>query len=166
MKIFYLVLFIPFFTLAQLVPPHSGDKDGLKFTGFLPVPIPREARDLHSAIYMGSFYHVKKLVEEGADVNEKNRRGETPLHWACRDSFFDNNRKSVLYLIENGAKIDIPNNSGKAPLEYWSSHEEIPPDILLDNTPSHMVSEYKTSKYYWLLRNYFFSIKKYCRKIF
>jgi ankyrin repeat protein len=32
---------------------------------------------------------VKALLEKGADVHAKNRRGQTPLYWACYNDDHD-----------------------------------------------------------------------------
>ena len=52
---------------------------------------------------------VAELINAGADVNQKDLCGDTPLHWGV----FCNNAKTVKILLENGADPRIPNTSGK-----------------------------------------------------
>lgn len=55
---------------------------------------------------------VKKLIEEGADVNIKDNDGESPLHLA-------KSLEITNLLIEKGAKIDVIDNSGTTPLQLF-----------------------------------------------
>ncbi len=59
------------------------------------------------AVVKGDLEAVKKMVEEGTDVNQKSN-GMTALHYAARY-----NRAEILeYLLENGASISIRSSSG------------------------------------------------------
>jgi mono/diheme cytochrome c family protein len=40
---------------------------------------------LHHAAGYGPLDNLQSLIDKGADVNAKNRRGSTPLHWAIHD---------------------------------------------------------------------------------
>jgi len=51
---------------------------------------------LYTASKLGYKDMVKYLVEKGADVNEGNKYGETPLSIAC----FKNKESIAYYLIE------------------------------------------------------------------
>ena len=56
---------------------------------------------------------IKRLVDEGADVNRQTRYGkDTPLHYAARK----NNTEAVRLLLDNGADINLKNNENKTPL--------------------------------------------------
>jgi len=46
---------------------------------------------------------VQQLVEDGADVNCRDKTGQTPLHHACYFGHFD----IVKHLVENGANVNI-----------------------------------------------------------
>ena len=48
---------------------------------------------------VGDVEHAKALVDAGADINVKNKGGETPLYKAC----FNDNFELVKFFIENGA---------------------------------------------------------------
>ena len=64
---------------------------------------PAEERALEAA---------KALLKMGADVNEANATGWTPLHAAA----FAGANKLVEFLVENGAKLDVQNGCGQTPL--------------------------------------------------
>src|SRR5215470_4136864 len=62
---------------------------------------------------------VRRLVEYGADVNAQNRRGATPLHYACdprpkSGSVWNPEVQAALirFLIRNGANIDQADKGG------------------------------------------------------
>lgn len=56
---------------------------------------------------------VSMLIEHGANVNEKDKRGHTPLHWAA----MKNEIKMAELLIAGGANMNAVNNNGRTPLD-------------------------------------------------
>ena len=44
---------------------------------------------LHEALYVGDLKLVQTLLSEGANVNEKDGRGHTALHWSARNGHDD-----------------------------------------------------------------------------
>ena len=64
---------------------------------------------------------VKLLVEIGADVNEANSGGETPLHAAA----YTGADAIVQFLVDQGANVDPKNQLGETP---WSMAEGISAD--------------------------------------
>ena len=64
---------------------------------------------LHAAGF-GTLATMKLLLDNGADVNAKNRRATTPLHWAIRDE------ARVRLLLERGATINARQADGRTPL--------------------------------------------------
>lgn len=50
------------------------------------------------------------LLDLGADVNAKNRRGSTPLHWAIHDE------SKVRVLVARGASVNVRQVEGRTPL--------------------------------------------------
>ena len=70
------------------------------------------SQSLHDAARDGDIDQVQLLISQGADVNEKNRMGWTPLHTAIR------NRRQALIepLIAKGADVNAKDNSGQTPL--------------------------------------------------
>lgn len=65
------------------------------------------------AIQKGEFDFVKKLVEYGADVNEKSY-GMTPLMIAARYNKVD----IIKYLLAHGAKPEIKDDKGFTAAKY------------------------------------------------
>jgi ankyrin repeat protein len=53
---------------------------------------------------------MKLLLDQGADVNAKNRRASTPLFWAIHDE------KKVKLLVDRGADINVKQADGRTPL--------------------------------------------------
>ena len=73
--------------------------------------------NIFDAIKKDDIARVQKLIESGADVNQINENGQTPLHAAC---FFDS-LKIVRLLLKKGAKktINVQNKNGLTPL-HWA----------------------------------------------
>lgn len=61
----------------------------------------------------GQLKVAKMLIESEANVNEKDKNGETPLHIASYVGYLP----AIEILIKNGAEVNEINNSGKTPLE-------------------------------------------------
>src|SRR5499426_1941968 len=55
---------------------------------------------LHHAAGYGPVGDLQLLIDKGADVNAKNRRGSTPLHWAIHDE------AKVRLLLSKGANVN------------------------------------------------------------
>ena len=52
---------------------------------------------------------IKRDIREGADVNERNTEGKTPLHCAVEG----NNIPALVALIKHGADVNVPDKNGK-----------------------------------------------------
>jgi ankyrin repeat protein len=70
---------------------------------------------LHHAAGFGTIASIKLLLDSGADVNAKNRRTSTPLHWAIHDE------AKIRLLIERGAAINAKQADGRTPLYQAAS---------------------------------------------
>jgi len=68
------------------------------------------------------------LIKAGANTNEKDAYGTTPLHVAIRVRNLD----AVRLLLEAGAKADIPDDKGQTALDYAVNSRLVPAIILLD----------------------------------
>jgi len=70
---------------------------------------------LNAAGSKGDYEQIKSLIARGADVNAKNKKGDTVLHEVIehRDDI-----ESVKYLLEKGARVDARNNGGETVLHY------------------------------------------------
>ena len=73
--------------------------------------LPRSV-DLHTAARDGNLKRVRLLVEQGADKDEGDWEGYTPLYMASNEGHFD----VVQYLVEQGASLDKANDDGSTPL--------------------------------------------------
>jgi ankyrin repeat protein/mono/diheme cytochrome c family protein len=65
---------------------------------------------LHHAAGYGPLDNLQSLIDKGADLNAKNRRGSTPLHWAIQDE------AKVRLLLAKGANVNARQAQGRTPL--------------------------------------------------
>lgn len=70
---------------------------------------------LHHAAAFGTIDTMTYLLESGADLAAKNRRGSTPLHWAIHDE------AKVRLLLGRGAAINARQVEGRTPLYQAAS---------------------------------------------
>jgi ankyrin repeat protein len=74
---------------------------------------------------------IKELLEQGADLEERNSRGDTALLWAAATGSFEN----VVLLIRAGANVDAQNGYGNGAIMAatrlcgtWCPDPELAPD--------------------------------------
>ena len=60
----------------------------------------------------GDISSVRAKLKQGADSNEKDAGGRTPLHWACQEGHIE----IIRLLIESGALVDASDDLGFTPL--------------------------------------------------
>src|SRR5688572_25408402 len=65
---------------------------------------------LHHAAGFGASDSLAFLIDKGADVNAKNRRGSTPLFWALQDE------AKVRLLLSRGAVVKMKQVEGRSPV--------------------------------------------------
>ncbi len=87
---------------------------------------------LMKACKSGNSWEVKTLIENGANVNTRDKDGWTPLMYACR---YQNNEELVNYLISAGAHIRVRNKYNTTPLIMAAQYNQNPEilRILLKN---------------------------------
>jgi ankyrin repeat protein/mono/diheme cytochrome c family protein len=76
---------------------------------------PGGSTPLHHAAGYGDLETIKLLIDNGADVNAKNRRGSTPLLWAI------DNEAKVRLLLSRGANVNARQVEGRTPLYQAAS---------------------------------------------
>lgn len=64
---------------------------------------------LHVAIQTGDTTTAMRLIDAGADVNAKNKFGETPMHYAA----FFTRVEIIKRLLEHDADVDAQTNSSR-----------------------------------------------------
>ena len=84
----------------------------------IPHENPRDAVDefgrnkLHYAANNGDSMIVKKLIDEGIDIDAQDNNDWTALHFASQNNHFD----TIDLLLENKANPNIHDNQGNGPL--------------------------------------------------
>jgi len=87
--------------------------------------------NLHQSVQAGDLSRVRKLLADGANVNAKDKYGNTSLHYAIttvsRSYSLDNVMKLMLLLIDKGADVNAGNQNNQTPLHWAAAYgrEEI-----------------------------------------
>ena len=71
---------------------------------------------LHDASSHGNLEAVQFLIDNGADVNARNKYNETPLHYAS----YHGRLEIARLLVDNEADVNAKDERGNIPL-YWAS---------------------------------------------
>ena len=75
---------------------------------------------LLDAAYQGRLEVVKKMLDNGEDINQRNVYGQTPLYLAV----LNGKEEVVEYLLEEGADYNIARDNGDTPLMCAVKHQE------------------------------------------
>uniref|UniRef100_A0A8C2D804 Ankyrin repeat domain 52a n=1 Tax=Cyprinus carpio TaxID=7962 RepID=A0A8C2D804_CYPCA len=107
---------------------------------------------LHVACYTGQEAVANELVNRGANVNQPNHRGYTPLHLAAVST---NGALCLELLVNNGADVNMQSKEGKSPLHMAAIHGRFTRSQILiqnggeidcvdryGNTPLHVAAKY------------------------
>jgi ankyrin repeat protein len=76
--------------------------------------------DLHIAAKNGNVEEVRRLIESGADVNEKDQYGNTPLHSSINE-LVDIELPELL--ITHGADVNEKDQTGRAPIHLATNFQ-------------------------------------------
>jgi ankyrin repeat protein/beta-lactamase regulating signal transducer with metallopeptidase domain len=68
---------------------------------------------LHGAVASGDIEGVKRLIAQGADLNARNEKGQTPLHLSFTSRY---GRSTTVLLISEGADVNAKDQAGETPL--------------------------------------------------
>ena len=68
--------------------------------------------ELFYAVAKNDIHRMRALIGAGANVNARNRHGETPLHLAARDHLV----AAAALLLADGANPNAQDNEGNTPL--------------------------------------------------
>jgi hypothetical protein len=90
---------------------------------------------LHMLAYSDREAQMSLLVSFNADINDRNRNNETPLHWAAVNGCI----RAAALLINTGADVNIRDNSGSYPLHCAAEngHSEIVALLILCSPSCH-----------------------------
>jgi ankyrin repeat protein len=95
----------------------------LQFGASPNVCTPTELSPLHRAIESRSFECVDLLLAYGAGVNHENKRGRTPLHYACR---IPDGGKIARLLLEHGADVNAEDHGCSQALHECIVYHQAP----------------------------------------
>ena len=70
-----------------------------------------------------SLHQIKKLAEQGANLNVKNKQGDTLLHEVC--SCIPCSAKEVKFLVKCGADVNVRDKKGNTPLLLVSGYNSV-----------------------------------------
>lgn len=105
---------------------------------------------LQAAVLERNLDKLKKQIQSGADVNQKNSKGETPLHLASvqRDPIF------AITLIEAGADINAVNAHTQTPLHLasYQGRRAIVELLLKKKAQLRAVTKYKETALHYAAR--------------
>ena len=76
---------------------------------------------LHEAAKQDKQEIAVYLIQHGAEVNTKNRDGDTPLYYAARN----NSVEVAKLLLEHSAEVNTKNKYGDTPLYYAARHNSV-----------------------------------------
>ena len=93
--------------------PHISAENGttplMATTGVNARPPMGYSRYLDTTIMIET---VKVMLEQGADINEANDSGQTPMHGAAKLK----SKELIQFLADNGAQVAVTDNAGETPL--------------------------------------------------
>ena len=109
-----------------------------------------DATPLHNAAWFNDNPAViTALLNAGADVNARDRAGDTPLHNAAR---FNDNPAVITALLNAGADAAIQNGVGNTPWNYAEDREELEGSGAYERLAEHAVAaecaEWSTSVFF------------------
>ena len=130
--IFFSILLIPLLnhmrSVTAWITPENISNDSEEI-----VSLPsanNKATDLGSAAKAGNIQVMKEFLRDGANINGKNQKELTPLHWAA----ITGQKKAISLLIQEGATVDSLDGYRSTPLHlaaFFGQEEAV--QVLLAN---------------------------------
>ena len=101
---------------------------------------------LHEAVKKGDIKGVETLLSEGANVNEKDEDGDTPLHFSALNGHADVSK----VLLENGANVNAVSESKWTPLHRaaFYGHIDVMKLLMMNGANVNALNEYDQSPLY------------------
>ena len=87
-------------------------------------------KSMYAAAILGDIQTIKKLINEGLDINKLTKTGKAPLHLTATYG----HKKATEYLLVSGANINCKDDTGSSPLfsAVRTTHKEIV-ELLISN---------------------------------
>ena len=109
-----------YFDVVQYLLEHGIDVDAQANT--------ENSTALHLASYFGGFRVAQLLLDYGADINVRNKNGQTPLHGAVVDLYDDALASdlffnAIQFLLEHGADVVAQDHDRLTPLHVASRYD-------------------------------------------
>ena len=130
--IFFSILLIPLLnhmrSITAWITPENISNDSEEIVSFPSASI--QAKDLSSAAKAGNIQVMKEFLRDGANINGKNLKELTPLHWAATTG----QEKAISLLIQEGATVDSLDGYQSTPLHlaaFFGQEEAV--QVLLAN---------------------------------
>ncbi|KAF8851436.1 ankyrin [Acephala macrosclerotiorum] len=116
--------------LLFLEPRSTSHQSRILLESLLNVRDRELCTPLHHAVKAENIAVATVLLQQGADINAKNKNGDTPLHFAAE---FDP-RGSWELLIDYGAVVTVENNKQLTPLTATWSKKSLPWSSYMEDT--------------------------------
>lgn len=107
---------------------------------------------LMRAAGLGNNQAIKILLEKGADIQAKDKNGNTALTWAVLEHDFP---KTIKLLLQHGAKVDEKNHDGITPL-MWAAALGLKKSVKLlleQKADPNLLDNKGRSAFAWAVRN-------------
>jgi ankyrin repeat protein len=132
----------PFSVLHDALQPRASDEvRGIDLDQQLDSPLldvnrkgPQEKTLLHLAIEQGNIPLSQELIKKGAEVNERDNKGKTPLQYAIAKR----NQAAIALLQTSGAHQELP-DKWQLQGRYDREHQQL--TLSINNAPENMRTE-------------------------
>jgi ankyrin repeat protein len=85
-----------------------------------------QTKSFFEVVMLGGPLEVQAAISRGANVNERDMAGGTPLMWACNLQYF----KVVDILLKAGADVNAQDSNGFTALMWAAMYYEVPDRII------------------------------------